>query len=148
MLNGDRDFFQTAGGQTDPYLGLCQAWGWPVMYHIGTWPLAQPAQLQPVARRFPRLVIIGMHLGYDMINDAIAVAQLCPNVYLETSNASAAAIREAIVRCGAEKIIFGSGLPYEFPDHAYDKITRLQALSEADRNAILGGTMLKLLNMN
>jgi predicted TIM-barrel fold metal-dependent hydrolase len=148
MLNGDRDFFQTAGSQTDPYLGLCQSWGWPVMYHIGTWPLAQPSQLQPLAKRFPKLSIIGTHLGYDMINDAIAVAQMCPNVYLETSNATAPAINEVIKRCGAGKVIYGSGMPYTLPDHAYDKIRKLPGLGDADRDAILGGTLLKLLHMN
>jgi hypothetical protein len=148
MLNGDRDFFQTAGGQTDPYLGLCQSWGWPVLYHIGTWPLAQPSQLQPLARRFPKLTIIGAHLGYDMINDAIAVAQLNANVYLETSNVTASAIKEVIKRCGAGKVIYGSGLPYALPDQVYDRIRKMPGLSETDRESILGGTMLKLLHLN
>jgi predicted TIM-barrel fold metal-dependent hydrolase len=148
-LNGDRDFFFSGGAQTDPYVGLAQAWGWPVLFHIGTWPLAQPSALAQLAKRFPKLTIVGAHLGYDMINDAIAVAEEYPNVYLETSaNATASAIKEVVKRVGAGKLIYGSGLPYAFPDHIYDKVRKLPGLSTSDRDAILGGTISRILRLN
>jgi predicted TIM-barrel fold metal-dependent hydrolase len=149
MLNPDWEFTGLGRALLDPYLALAQAWSWPVLFHIGVAGLSAPAALVPLAKRFPRLVIIGAHLGYDMINDLIAAAELSPNIYLETSaNATPSAIQEVIKRLGPNRLIYGSGLPYAFPDHIYDKINRVEGLSEADRQAILGGTMLRLLRLN
>jgi predicted TIM-barrel fold metal-dependent hydrolase len=149
MLNGEWDYFFPGGVTTEPYLSLAQAWHWPVFFHIGTWPLTQPAMLIAVAKRYPRLVMIAAHLGYAMIEDAIAVSNLCPNVFLETSpNATPSQIQEVVRACGARKLIFGSGLPYALPDHQYDKIRRLPGLTAADRDAILGGTARELLGLN
>ncbi len=147
MLNGDWEFVHIGADYFDPYLLMCEAWGWPVSMHTGSYPECEPGLVIPLAERFPKLNFILGHLGYDMIFDAITAATLCPNVYLETSaNAPAAAVREAIKRCGAHKLIFGSGLPYEYPDHAAAKVEQLSELSDADRQAIFGGTMLDLLS--
>jgi predicted TIM-barrel fold metal-dependent hydrolase len=149
MLHGDWDFVPIGTSAADPYLMMCQAWGWPVFYHAGTYPACEPGLLIPVAERFPKLNLIAGHLGYDMIDDAITAAVVCPNIYLETSaNATATAIQEVVKRCGPGKLIYGSGLPYAYPDHILDKIRQLPSLSGPDQEAILGGTMLKLLGLN
>lgn len=148
-LNGDWEFSAIGSTQMEPYLGLCQAWGWPVIFHTGTYPLTQPGLLIPVARKFPRLNLIASHLGYDMIEDAIAATMTCPNIYLETSaTAMPNMIRDVIRRCGADRIIYGSGLPYAYPDQQQDSIRRLEGLSLGDQEAILGGTLRRLLKMN
>lgn len=61
MLHGEWDYFFPGGVTTEPYLALAQAWRWPVFFHIGTWPLTQPAMLIAVAKRYPRLVMIAAH---------------------------------------------------------------------------------------
>lgn len=148
MINGDWDFSPIGTAAADPYLMMCQAWGWPVFYHAGTYPVSEPGLLIPLAEKFPRLNVIAAHLGYDMIDDAITAAVLRPNIYLETSaNATAAAIQDVVKRCGAGKVIYGSGLPYAYPDHSLDKIRKLPGLSASDRAAILGGTILRLVGL-
>jgi hypothetical protein len=148
-LNGDWEFSAIGATQMEPYLGLCQAWGWPVVFHTGTYPLNQPGLLIPVARKFPRLNLIASHLGYDMIEDAIAAAMLCPNIYLETSaTAMPNMIRDVIRRCGADKVLYGSGLPFAYPDQQQDSIKRLAGITAAEYEAIFGGTLRRLLKMN
>ena len=138
MLNGDWEYASIGTPEVDPYLSLCQAWRWPVYFHTGTYPLTQPGLLMPLARRFPHLNFIAGHLGYDMIDDAITVARLRPNVYLETSaSATPSMIQEVARRCGSDKLICGSGLPYAPPDRLYDTILRLPMLADGDRAAIL-----------
>jgi predicted TIM-barrel fold metal-dependent hydrolase len=149
MLHGEWDYYFPGGVQVQPYLGYCQAWGWPVFYHTGTWPLTQPSLLMAVAKQFPKLVMIASHFGYSMVDDALTVANLCPNVYLTTSaDSPASIIQEAIEVCGPKKIVYGSGAPYAYPDHVYDKVRKLIGISDADREAILGGTISRLLNLN
>ncbi len=146
MLNGDWEYVGIGSVEVDPYMALCQAWHWPVFFHTGTYPLTQPGLLVPLARRFPHLTFIAAHLGYDMIDDAITVACICPNVFLETSaSATPSMLLDVIRRCGSQKLIAGSGLPYGYPDRLFQTICRLPGLSDDDRESILGGNMRRLL---
>jgi predicted TIM-barrel fold metal-dependent hydrolase len=84
-----------------------------------------------------------------MVDDAITAAVLCPNVYIATSsNATASAMQEVIKRCGANKVIYGSGLPYAYPNHVADKLRQLPGVSDVDLDLMLGGTMRRLLNLD
>ena len=148
-LNPDWEGTGLGRGLVDPYLALAQGWRWPVLMHVGAGSRCSPAALVPLAKRFPRLIIIAAHLGYDMINDLILAAEICPNIYLETSaNATASAIQEVIKRIGPSRLIYGSGMPYALPDQIYDRIRRVRGLSSTDCDAILGGTILRLLRLN
>jgi predicted TIM-barrel fold metal-dependent hydrolase len=149
VLDGDWEGFTEIGSvQMQPYLAMADAWRWPVFFHTGTYPTSPPGRLIEVARRYPRLVMIAAHLGYDMIEDAITAATMCPNVYVETSaNATPSGMFEVIRRCGAHKVLYGSGLPYAFPDHHQEILRRLPGLSDADRSAVLGGNLLRLLRI-
>ena len=92
-----------------PTLELCA--GIPVLFHTGTPPYSQPFQVMEQARRFPRVPFVIGHFGKIMFLDAVRSAELCPNVYLETSGAQVADLQFALERIGADRILFGTDLP-------------------------------------
>ncbi len=94
-----------------PSLELCAERRIPVLFHTGTPPYSQPFQVMEQARRFPAVPFVIGHFGKIMFLDAVRSAELCPNVYLETSGAQVADLQFALERIGAERILFGTDLP-------------------------------------
>ncbi len=81
------------------------------MFHTGTPPYSQPFQVMEQARRFPEALFVIGHFGKIMFLDAVRSAELCPNVYLETSGAQVADLQFALEHIGADRILFGTDLP-------------------------------------
>jgi len=92
----------------------------PVMIHTGSGvPWSLPSALIPIAKNFPNLKIILAHSGGSLfIKEAILAAQLCSNIYLETSWLPSTAIRKACKTLGANRVMFGS-------DHGCNVATEL-----------------------
>ncbi len=114
--------------------------GIPVMVHTGSGiPWSLPSALIPLAREFRNLSIILAHSGGSMFsNEAIIVAQLCPNVYLETSWIPSITLRTFVKVLGADRIMFGS-------DHGSNAATELTkfrtaGLSDKELELCLGRT--------
>ena len=94
-----------------PSLEICAQRSAPVLFHTGTPPYSQPFQVMEQARRFPGVPFIVGHFGKILSLDAIRSAELCPNIYLETSGAQVADIQFALERIAADRILFGTDLP-------------------------------------
>jgi predicted TIM-barrel fold metal-dependent hydrolase len=94
-----------------PSLELCGEGAIPVLFHTGTPPYSQPFQVMEQARRFPAVPFVIGHFGKIMFLDAVRSAELCPNVYLETSGAQVADLQFALERIAPERILFGTDLP-------------------------------------
>jgi predicted TIM-barrel fold metal-dependent hydrolase len=94
-----------------PSLELCARRRIPVLFHTGTPPYSQPFQVMEQARRFPDAPFVMGHFGKILSLDAIRSAELCPNVYLETSGAQVADLQFAAERIGVDRILFGTDLP-------------------------------------
>src|SRR5260370_6525795 len=94
-----------------PTLELCADRRIPVLFHTGTPPYSQPFQVMEQARRFPAVPFVIGHFGKIMFLDAVRSAELCPNVYLETSGAQVADLQFALEHIGADRILFGTDLP-------------------------------------
>jgi len=84
----------------------------PVMIHTGAGiPAALPANVIPVARRFPEVKFVLAHSGMIIgASEALIAAVECPNVYLETSWTIPSNIEQYVAEIGAERVLFASDL--------------------------------------
>lgn len=110
-----------------PIYERCLDYGVPVALTLGPLPspgagpmkVNDPMAVDDVACDFPDLRIICSHLGWPWIAQAIAIAWRHPNVYLETSMYSympgANLFVEAANTHIQDKVIFGSGYPFNHP---------------------------------
>ncbi len=79
---------------------------------------SNPLDLHPVALHFPQIRFILPHFGAGMFREALMLADLCPNVYLDTSSSNRwmiyenldlrSVFRRAIDVLGLDRIVFGT----------------------------------------
>ncbi len=79
---------------------------------------SNPLDLHPVALHFPQIRFIVPHFGAGMFREALMLADLCPNVYLDTSSSNRwmmyenldlrSVFRRAIDVLGLDRILFGT----------------------------------------
>jgi len=117
--------------------------------------VGNPVALQPVAMRFSSVPIIVPHFGAGFFREALMLADLCPNVHLDTSSSNGwmkyqpgltlgAVFRQALAVVGPDRVLFGtdsSFFPRGWVRGVYDaQSTALQELgaSEEDRAKIFG----------
>jgi predicted TIM-barrel fold metal-dependent hydrolase len=131
-----------------PIFRIAQQHKLPVTFHTGYYPTCQPLLFLPLAEAFPDVPIMLKHMGYEYLRDAIVVARLTKNVLLETAgNTSAAEIRAGIKGAGAEKVVYGSDLPYVSPEIVIQRIQLMEDVSEREKQAVLGGNIAQLHNL-
>ncbi|HZS05373.1 MAG TPA: amidohydrolase family protein [Blastocatellia bacterium] len=125
---------------------------------------SNPLDIYRLAAEFPAARFIVPHFGAGMFRETMMLADLCPNVYVDTSssnkwmNYEAAAIdlptvfKRAMVTIGHERLLFGTDSSF-FPrgwhaDIFYAQINALLEIgvSEEQAQAIFGGNLRKLLN--
>lgn len=128
-----------------PILRIADKHRLPVTFHTGYYPTCEPLLFLPLAEAFPKVQITLKHMGYRYIRDAITVARLTSNVFLETAgNTSASEIRAGIKEAGAEKVVYGSDTPYINPEIVIQKIQMLEDVSDKEKEMVLGGNMARL----
>lgn len=115
--------------------------------------LATPRMLADIARAFPRLTIVAAHLGgYHVHDEALEHVIGLPGVYLDTSWPPSIAsldpktVRAAIERHGPDRVLFATDWPMADPAAEIAAIESL-GLSPSDTEAILGGTLARLLDL-
>lgn len=96
---------------------------------------SNPLSLHPVALHFPKIKFVVPHFGAGLLREALMLADLCPNVYLDTSSTNRwmryegldlrAVFRRALDVIGAERLLFGSDSSF-FPRGWNDEILRQQ----------------------
>ncbi len=78
-----------------------------------------PWSIEELAVAHPGVKVILGHMGHGnvvYINASIDVAARNPNVYLETSGMPMhTKIKEAVERVGAERVLYGSDVPFHHP---------------------------------
>ena len=119
----------------------------PILFHTGTPPYAQPAQVAEWAAEYPGVPFIMGHFGKLVWLDAVRAAMKHPNVYLETSGAQVSDIETAVRLLGDRRIVFGTDLPIGGPAAGrwnVDKIKSVRIGDEA-KERILGRNMLDIL---
>jgi uncharacterized protein len=79
---------------------------------------SNPLDLHPIALRYPELPFIVPHFGAGYFREALMLADLCPNVYLDTSSTNSwteyeelnlpAVFRRALAVAGPGRLLFGT----------------------------------------
>jgi uncharacterized protein len=79
---------------------------------------SNPLDLHPVALHFPQIRFIIPHFGAGLFREALMLADLCPNVWLDTSSSNRwmmyegldlrAIFRRSIDLIGTERLVFGT----------------------------------------
>jgi hypothetical protein len=122
---------------------------------------SNPIDLHAVALRYPKVRFIVPHFGAGYFREALMLADLCSNVYLDTSSSNswmrfegldlATVFRRALAVVGPRRLLFGSDSSF-FPRGWNHEIFEAQtrALNEIgvsgeDAKMILGGNLRRVL---
>ena len=101
-----------------PAYAFCEEHGLTVLFHTGDvrYDFSNPNRLKPVLHAFPRLTVVGAHLGgYSLWSRA--AAELCdePNLCVDSSSCLAflddGEMVRAIRQYGTERVLFGTDFP-------------------------------------
>lgn len=100
----------------------------PILVHTGSEIFTSPAQVALAAEIYPEVTIIMAHMGSPwLVKQSILVAKRRDNVVIDTSvQPNPILIREAVKTIGAERVLFGSDLPFQ------DQYLELKKLERAD----------------
>ena len=119
-----------------------------------------PLDLQAIALSQPQVPIIIPHFGAGLFRETLMVADLCPNVLLDTSSSNGwikyvglslpAVFRQALAVVGPERLLFGSDssfFPRGWVGHVHEQqsaaLDEIGASAEA-RDQIFGGNFDRL----
>lgn len=118
---------------------------------------SNPLHVHTVALRFPHTPFILPHFGAGMLREALMLADLCPNVFLDTSSSNSwmryegldlrTVFHRALDVLGTERLLFGTDSSY-FPRGWHKSILEEQTtalyelgLKEAEARRILSGNL-------
>jgi len=130
-----------------PLLDYLSAHKMPLIIYTGYELTAEPAQSLVLAKAYPDVPVLLSHLGFRLATDSLIIAQESPNIYLEVSGVGSGVVNRAIKQVGAERVLFGSDVPYSIPRWEIEKIRLLPGVSEEDKAKVLGGNLLRLLHL-
>ena len=120
-----------------------------------------PLDLHTLALRFPTLPIVIPHFGAGMFREALMLADLCPNVHLDTSSSNRwtrytpgltleQVFEAALEVVGEERVLFGTDSSF-FPRGWHRAVYNQQrtalvslGVSEAKQSLIFGGNFTRL----
>ena len=122
---------------------------------------SNPIDLHAVALRHPKVRFIVPHFGAGYFREALMLADLCPNVYLDTSSSNswmrfegldlATVFQRALSVAGPNRLLFGSDSSF-FPRGwnqeifaAQTKVLQQLGTGAADARQILGGNLIRIL---
>jgi len=100
----------------DPILEVVASLDVPVIVHQGDPPFSHPSQMAPLIEAFPQITFILAHFGTQRVvlaDEAIYVARMNKNVYLDTGWGALPRIKEGIAAIGSERLVFGSDCPIQ-----------------------------------
>lgn len=122
---------------------------------------SNPLELHAVALRFPQINFIVPHFGAGYFREALMLADLCPNVHLDTSSTNSwmryegldlrTVLRRALDVAGPRRLLFGTDSSF-FPRGWNQSIFELQVhalstlgIGEEDARLILGENLRRIL---
>jgi len=141
-------------------VGVRQKLGLPSPFDLG---FSNPIDLHAVAARHPQVPFIVPHFGAGYFREALMLADLCPNVYLDTSSSNRwvryqesnmdlrQVFRHALDVVGPKRLLFGSDSSY-FPRGWHHQIFEDQSkalyelgVSVADARSIFSENLLRIM---
>ena len=165
--------YSVTDDRVEPVLRAAAARGMAVFVHCGALSVgvrnklglpssfdmrySNPLDLHPVALRHPEIRFVVPHFGAGLFREALLLADLCPNVFLDTSSSNrwmryeGLDLRTVFARsidvAGAERLLFGTdssffprGWQHGMLEHQATALYEL-GLSAADAQKILAGNL-------
>jgi hypothetical protein len=132
-----------------PLADMAAKLGVPILIHTGdpdTYGFAQPTLVGDLADAFPDLTLIIGHMGKRLFEDAILVARWFENIILETSFRNIRDITRAVKRVGAERVVYGSDMPFGVPEIEMMKV-RMSDTTAEEKEMVLGANMARILDL-
>lgn len=127
---------------------------------------SNPLDIYRLAAEFPKARFIVPHFGAGMFREAMTLADLCPNVFIDTSSSNKwmsyepspvdlpTVFKRALAVVGSRRLLFGTDSSF-FPrgwnaDVFYAQVNALLEIgaSEEQARAIFGGNLRRLLGLN
>ena len=161
-----------------PFYERIEELGLTILCHTGSSPPGtymkynRPAHVDTFAVDFPKIKIIMAHLGFPWQSEAISVAKKNENVFFDISSLQVAyknapfffyqALAEAKMKCGVEKILFGSDWPLFVPQMSQKEwVNTIKTLkipepmkslgfpdfTDEEKSMILGGNAARVLGL-
>lgn len=125
----------------------------PILFHVGDnrYSFSNPERLRAAAKRFPKQVMIGAHLGgYQQWETGVKRLADLPNVYVDESSSlpflTTEKAREYIMAFGTDKVFFGTDYPMWDAESELRRFDRLD-LGDDDREKILYKNISSLLGV-
>jgi len=132
-----------------PIAELAAKLGMPILIHTGepdTYGFAQPTLVGDLADSFPDLTLVVGHMGKRLCEDAICVARWFENIILETSFRSHRDIARAVQRVGADRVVYGSDIPFGVPEIEMLKV-KVSDITPEEKRMVLGENMARILGL-
>ena len=85
-------------------------------------------------------------MGKRLYEDAILVAKWFENIILETSFRDPRDIARAVRKVGADRVIYGSDMPFGIPEVEMLKV-KVCDISEEEKKMVLGRNVARILGM-
>ncbi len=96
-------------------VGVRQKLGLPSQFNLS---FSNPLDLHPVALHFPRIHFVVPHFGAGLLRETLMLADLCPNVFIDTSSSNGwmkyegldlrTVFQRTLDVTGPERLLFGS----------------------------------------
>lgn len=101
----------------EKYVRLAAEYNLPVISHTGTEFDDNPKRLFEMAKKYPKVSFVMVHLGLGSDNrEAIELCSLQKNLYGDTTWVSVNSALEFINKCGSHRLMFGSDSPIDGKD--------------------------------
>jgi len=145
-----------------PMMEIAERYGAMVVVHSDHSIRNHPYIIGDIANSFPKVNTVILHMGggtcFDSELLSTNMAEKNPNVYLETCYSNPYAIKQAVERVGAEKVMFGSdssnggyGSRFEKPGDYMGLMmdsVRFAELTGEQEKLVLGDSVAKLLGID
>lgn len=124
-------------------------------FHVGAdaYERTHPFRVGKIAKRFPQLRILMVHMGgaafADLSNAAIEIAEQHPNLTLIGSAIRSIPILKAIKTLGASRVCFGSDAPFEL---MHVEVAKYHALldgevTQEEKQLVMAGNIIRLFGL-
>jgi predicted TIM-barrel fold metal-dependent hydrolase len=152
-LNGAQDSYYIDNEEFSiPLVEEIAKLGGMICFHVGVdaYGFTHPYRVAKIAKRYPGTDFLLAHMGGvgkpDLSLECVEMALDCPNLYLIGSQISFKSILNSIKTLGADRICYGSDMPYDSMRAWAAAFLALltDEVSEADAALVMGGNIKRL----
>lgn len=99
-----------------PVFDKAEEYGFTILFHSGDSHKDMPALQSFTAKHFPKVKIVLAHIGGHLgLREAIIACKENPNLYCDMAQAWPYDIKSFIRQVGANRLTYGSDVPYQSP---------------------------------